>query len=278
MIFGIGAGAAEPVRGTTTGAARRGAPGGADGGAGGAPTPPPPGRPATAPASTATPGGPGGGAGPRRQRGAGGGGGRRPRGPARGPGGGRGGEGDRGGPGWGGIVHAGAVAVPGTTPPKGGNPGPKRAQSGARVLVVAADLADRAAEVAPGLPDLAHVAVVGTAGGPPPGLGATAHAWDDLLAADPAPPRCRPARRPGHLRLHRRHHRPVQGLHAEPQLPRGPGPPDRHLLGADRRRRRVDPAAPVPLQRHRDRVLGPLVYGGRAAIYRRFSVSNFWPR
>ena len=24
-------------------------------------------------------------------------------------------------------------------------------------------------------------------------------------------------------------------------------------------------------------VLGPLVYGGRAAIYRRFSVSNFWP-
>jgi carnitine-CoA ligase len=24
-------------------------------------------------------------------------------------------------------------------------------------------------------------------------------------------------------------------------------------------------------------VLGPLVYGGRSAIYRRFSVSNFWP-
>ena len=24
-------------------------------------------------------------------------------------------------------------------------------------------------------------------------------------------------------------------------------------------------------------VLGPLVFGGRAAIYRRFSVSNFWP-
>ena len=24
-------------------------------------------------------------------------------------------------------------------------------------------------------------------------------------------------------------------------------------------------------------VLGPLVYGGRAAVYRRFSVSNFWP-
>ena len=63
--------------------------------------------------------------------------------------------------------------------------------------------------------------------------------------------------RPRHVHLHRRHHRPVQGLHAQPQLPRGAGPPDRHLLAAHRRRRGVDAAAAVPLQRHHHRGARP---------------------
>ncbi len=71
------------------------------------------------------------------------------------------------------------------------------------------------------------------------------------------PQRQRAALGSGHLHLHRGDDRPVQGLHAQPQLPRGPGPPDRHLLGAHRRRRGLDAAAAVPLQRHRHRRARP---------------------
>ena len=80
------------------------------------------------------------------------------------------------------------------------------------------------------------------------------HEWDELLAGrrDHAR-RDGPAVGPRHVHLHRRHDGPVEGLHAQPQLPRGARPPDRHLLGAHRRRRGVDAAAAVPLQRARHR-------------------------
>ena len=105
---------------------------------------------------------------------------------------------------------------------------------------MAAALADRAAGWWPSCPTLAHVVVVDDA--------TADRRWAEAGRATAAPRPCTPgptcwppirsrrastsARRPGHLHLHRRHHRPVQGLHAQPQLPRRPGQPDRHLLGA----------------------------------------------
>ena len=51
------------------------------------------------------------------------------------------------------------------------------------------------------------------------------------------------------VRLHRRDHRPVQGLRDQQQLLRHPRPSDRDHVGARSRRRGVDAAAAVPLQR-----------------------------
>ena len=87
------------------------------------------------------------------------------------------------------------------------------------------------------------------------------HAGAPLGRAARAPTRSpfadvRPAR-PGHVHLHGRHHGPVEGLHAQPRLPRHAGSPDRRLLAAHRRRRGVDAAAAVPLQRHRHRRARP---------------------
>ena len=111
------------------------------------------------------------------------------------------------------------------------------------------------------MPALDHVVVIGERGRPARASRPTR--WDDLLGSDDAEPGVsRPPGRPGHVHLHGRHDGPVEGLHAQPQLPRGPGPPDRHLLAAHGRRRGVDAAAAVPLQRHRHR-------GARAARVRR---------
>src|SRR5215207_6983263 len=105
---------------------------------------------------------------------------------------------------WWGIVRCGAVPV--NTAYKGEYLRHQLADSGAAVLIVASDLADRADAVVPRLDALDHVAVVpvgdeapdGTADGSAPALaGATGHAWGDLLhAGGPAP---EVAVRPGDL-------------------------------------------------------------------------------
>ena len=103
---------------------------------------------------------------------------------------------------------------------------------------------------------LEHVVVIGgaerSAPASPPTPGTTCSA-----PTTREPDGRHPPVRPGHVHLHRRHDGPVEGLHAQPQLPRGAGPPDRHLLAAHRRRRGVDAAAAVPLQRHRHRRARP---------------------
>ncbi len=94
---------------------------------------------------------------------------------------------------WWGIVSSGAVAVPVNTAYKGEYLRHQLADSGSRVLVVAAEFADRAAAVVPSVPELTHVVIVGSAdsvdsAGLPAVGGATTHAWSDLLSASPAPP------------------------------------------------------------------------------------------
>ena len=100
-----------------------------------------------------------------------------------------------------------------------------------------------------------HVVVIGDADARRPGagppLGRAARPTAPAPVADVRPVG------PGHLHLHRRHDRPVEGLHAEPQLPRHAVAPDRRVLAAHRRRRGVDAAAAVPLQRHRHRRARP---------------------
>ena len=174
---------------------------------------------------------------------------------------------------WWGIVAGGGVAVPINTAYKGEYLRHQLADSGARVLLVESDLADRAERIVDEIPSLEHVVVLGDAEPRDPDAGAPV---GRAARVGPEALRRRPPERPRHLHLHRRHHRPVEGLHAQPRLPRHPVAPDRHLLAAHRRRRGVDAAADVPLQRHRHGGARVAVYGGRAAIYRRFSVSNFW--
>jgi len=177
---------------------------------------------------------------------------------------------------WWGILTAGAVAVPINTAYKGSYLAHQLADSGSKVLVVEASLADRVARVASDLPDLAHVIVVGDSDVT---LGAVArHEWDDVLATDPTAPSVRV--RPSDLGTFI-YTGGTTGLSKGCML-------SHHYHGALARqigicwRRTADDVVwtPLPLFHFNaivTAVVGALVYGGRSAIYGRFSVSNFWP-
>ena len=188
---------------------------------------------------------------------------------------------------WWGAITAGAVAVPVNTAYKGSYLRHQLADSGAKVLVVADGLADRAARLLAELPDLAHVVVVADPEGESgAGLeavrtsaaGQRVHTWDEVLAADPVAPSV--DIRPGDL--------------ATFIYTGGTTGPSKgcmlshHYHGALARqigicwKRTADDVVwtPLPLFHFNalsTAVVGALVWGGRAAIYGRFSVSNFWP-
>jgi carnitine-CoA ligase len=181
---------------------------------------------------------------------------------------------------WWGIVHAGAVAVPVNTAYKGEYLRHQLADSGSRVLVVADDLAGRASAVVPDLPDLAHLVVVGDApgsSGASPVGGAATHRWEDLLSAEPAPPA---DVRPGDLATFV-YTGGTTGPSKGCMLSHNYHEALARQIGLCWGRTADDVVwTPLPLFHFNaivTAVLGPLVYGGRAAIYRRFSVSNFWP-
>ena len=177
---------------------------------------------------------------------------------------------------WWGILTAGAVAVPVNTAYKGTYLAHQLGDSGSKVLVVEASLAERLARVLPDLPDLHHVIVVGETDAPTPG--ATSHAWDDVLGADATAPAVdvRPADlatfiytggttgpSKGCMLSHHYH-----GALAT-------------QIGICWRRTADDVVwTPLPLFHFNaisTAVVGALVFGGRSAIHGRFSVSNFWP-
>ncbi|HEY7070120.1 MAG TPA: AMP-binding protein [Acidimicrobiales bacterium] len=177
---------------------------------------------------------------------------------------------------WWGIVLAGAVAVPINTAYKGEYLRHQLGDSGSRVLIVEASLADRAEPVVPQVDGLAHVVVVG--GEAQAVAGATVHGWDDLLAGASVPPP--PAVRPSSLAtfvytggttgpskgcmLSHRYHEVLA-----------------RQIGICWHRTAEDVVwTPLPMFHFNaivTAILGPLIYGGRAAIERRFSVSRFWP-
>lgn len=181
---------------------------------------------------------------------------------------------------WWGIVHAGAVAVPVNSAYKGTYLRHQLADSGARALIVEADFVGRVNGILADLPELSVVVVVG--GADPGNERVAGHAvglsWDDLAATGGT--WRRPSARP-------------QDLATFVYTGGTTGPSKGCMLshayhGALSTQigicwgRTADDVVwtPLPLFHYNAilvAVVGPLLYGGRSAIYRRFSVSNFWP-
>jgi crotonobetaine/carnitine-CoA ligase len=177
---------------------------------------------------------------------------------------------------WWGAVLAGAVAVPINTAYKGEYLRHQLSDSGAKVLVVGADLLARALRVIPVVPTLEHVIVVGA--DDVTVEGATRHLWSEAL--DARAPHLNRSVRPSDLgtfvytggttgpskgcMLSHRYHEVLS-----------------RQIGVCWRRTASDVVwTPLPLFHFNaivTAILGPLIYGGRAAIERRFSVSRFWP-
>ena len=176
---------------------------------------------------------------------------------------------------WWGIVAGGAVAVPVNTAYKGEYLRHQLVDSGARVLVVGADLAERMERVVDDVDSLEHVVVIG---GATPDVRAPLHTWDELLAAAPAP--LADGVRPSDLATFI-YTGGTTGPSKGCMLSHGYHGTLSRQIGVCWRRTADDVVwTPLPLFHFNaivTAVLGPLVYGGRSAIYRRFSVSNFWP-
>jgi crotonobetaine/carnitine-CoA ligase len=180
---------------------------------------------------------------------------------------------------WWGIVVGGAVAVPVNTAYKGDYLRHQLVDSGARVLIVEASLAARAERVVGDVGGLDHLVVVGGSGDAA-GLaaGTAVHTWDELLAAEPAP--FADGVRPADLATFI-YTGGTTGPSKGCMLSHGYHGTLSRQIGVCWRRTADDVVwTPLPLFHFNaivTAVLGPLVYGGRSAIYRRFSVSNFWP-
>jgi crotonobetaine/carnitine-CoA ligase len=176
---------------------------------------------------------------------------------------------------WWGIVRAGAVAVPVNTAYKGEYLRHQLADSGARALVVASSLVDRAAAVVSAVEALDHLVVVGDG---EPVAGAKLHRWDDLLEADDAEPRV--AVGPADLATFV-YTGGTTGPSKGCMLSHNYHGSLARQIGLCWGRTAEDVVwTPLPLFHFNaivTAVLGPLVYGGRAAVARRFSVSGFWP-
>src|SRR5438270_2824751 len=177
---------------------------------------------------------------------------------------------------WWGAIRGGFVSVPINTAYKGEYLRHQLADSGSRVLFVEPDLADRAAAVIGDVDGLDHVVVTGGAASPV--LGVNVHRWDQLLGADDKPPSV--DIRPSEL-----------GTFVYTGGTTGPskGCMLSHNYHAVLARqigicweRTPDDVVwtPLPLFHFNaliTAVCGTLLFGGRGAIYRRFSVSDFSP-
>ncbi|HLM63263.1 MAG TPA: AMP-binding protein [Acidimicrobiales bacterium] len=176
---------------------------------------------------------------------------------------------------WWGIVTRGAVAVPVNTAYKGEYLRHQLADSGAMVLIVAADLAERAERVVDRLDGLAHVVIVG---GDASVAGTTTHRWADLLAEGADAPQV--TVRPSDLATFV-YTGGTTGPSKGCMLSHNYHEALARQIGICWGRTADDVVwTPLPLFHFNaivTAVLGPLVYGGRAAIDRRFSVSGFWP-
>jgi crotonobetaine/carnitine-CoA ligase len=189
---------------------------------------------------------------------------------------------------WTGIVLGGRIAVPVNTAYKGSYLRHQLADCGANVVVVARSLLQRLVDVAGGLPDLDHVFVVEDegplSGGERsdrslPGLGRVAlHRWDDLRDVDPRRPDV--TVRPSDLATFI-YTGGTTGPSKGCMLTHNYHEALARQVGMCWQRTAEDVVwTPLPLYHFNALttvVVGTLLYGGRGAIYPKFSVSNFWP-
>jgi crotonobetaine/carnitine-CoA ligase len=190
---------------------------------------------------------------------------------------------------WAGIVLGGRIAVPVNTAYKGSYLLHQLADCGAKVVVVASSLAPRLIDVVGDLPDLDHVFVLddcvtatdqGPAGGDPlPDLGrVSVHQWSDLLGVDDREPNV--TIRPSDLATFI-YTGGTTGPSKGCMLTHNYHQALARQVGMCWQRTARDVVwTPLPLYHFNALttvVVGTLLYGGRGAIYRKFSVSNFWP-
>lgn len=180
---------------------------------------------------------------------------------------------------WFGIVCLGAVAVPINTAYKGAYLRHQLSDSGSRVLAVQAELVARVAEIERDLPDLTHVVVVEARDGNTDrsALRSSWVQWTELVAGDDKEIAVDIA--PGDLAGFI-YTGGTTGPSKGCMLSHGYHLALTRQIGTCWRRTGDDVAwAPLPMYHFNvfTTVIIPcLLYGGRGAIHRRFSVSNFW--
>ncbi len=177
---------------------------------------------------------------------------------------------------WWGAQFSGAVAVPVNTAYKGEYLRHQLDDADAKVLVLADEFADRAVTVSAKLPALEHVVVVGESA--PDVTDAKVHLWDDVIAAAADDPGIE--RRASDLATFI-YTGGTTGLSKGCMLSHGYHEALARQIGVCWERSAGDVVwTPLPLFHYNalvTAVVGTLVFGGRGAIYRRFSVSQFWP-
>lgn len=194
---------------------------------------------------------------------------------------------------WAGTVCAGRIAVPINTAYKGAYLTHQLTDSGARVIVVATSYLERVAAIAKDVPTLEHVIVVDdvdagddgddgagpTVGAALPSLGRVAvHRWDDISAAAGKAPAVDV--RPSDLATFI-YTGGTTGLSKGCMLTHNYHEALARQIGLCWKRTADDVAwTPLPMYHFNalvTAVVGTLLFGGRGAIFRRFSVSQFWP-
>jgi crotonobetaine/carnitine-CoA ligase len=180
---------------------------------------------------------------------------------------------------WFGAVRGGIVMVPINTAYKGDYLLHQLADSGSRAVIVDEAYLSRVEPLLAGLPDLEHVVVVGDrAAWQAPAGAAAVHGWADLLSAGEKAPDI--TARPTDL---------VTFIYTGGTTGPSKGCMVSHNYNVVLARqiniswrRTADDVAWVPLPLfhynvYTTAIVGTLLSGGRAALYPRFSVSNFWP-
>jgi crotonobetaine/carnitine-CoA ligase len=194
---------------------------------------------------------------------------------------------------WAGTVCAGRVAVPINTAYKGAYLTHQLTDSGSRIMVVAASYLDRVAAIARDVPTLQHVIVVddadagpdeqdrspdGAPSRPGPSLGHVAvHRWDDVMGAATRTPTVDV--QPSDLATFI-YTGGTTGLSKGCMLSHNYHEALAQQIGLCWKRTADDVAwTPLPMYHFNalvTAIVGTLLFGGRGAIFRRFSVSQFW--
>jgi carnitine-CoA ligase len=189
---------------------------------------------------------------------------------------------------WAGIVCCGRIAVPINTAYKGDYLSHQLNDSGAKVLVVASSLVPRVAAIVAQVPALEHVVVVDDVeagidnlNSPPGGTplrGVNVHRWEYLLETSTTAPGV--VVLPSDLATFI-YTGGTTGMSKGCMLSHNYHEALARQVGICWRRTSDDVVwTPLPLYHFNalaTTVVGTLVYGGRGAIFRRFSVSQFWP-